>query len=290
MAINKIKKWYLVFFILVVLVFILNFIMGFFIPPIKIYRFSFFNNVIWDTLLFFILYILSPFLGYGLTYIVSPLFLRLHKFIFRKKHQYGIEDRPNNKDLKFNFIRLFFPALLTINLALILSKLDVIRELIIEPSIIENADDIIITMMVMIPLMGICAVISIVLFSAIYFLIDTGIIFTNKKYIENRPINTKVQSIGSWFLYILKGYSGISIILVFYEFYANIFYSVDLIDPITVFGIIILWPMMPFLITGVFIPLLPLLQRNFENRKQSLLKKARKMGITSYFEVIIKES
>ncbi len=291
MTISKIKKWFLIYFIFVSLGFIPNFIMGFFMEPIKIYRFSLFNNIIlWDTLVFLIIYIISPFIGFALTYLVSPLFLKLHKFIFKSRYQYGIELRPNNKELKFNFIRLFFPALLTLNLALILSKLAVIRELIIAPTLLESADDSIIMMVLILPLIGICAIISIIVYSAIYFLIDSGIIFTNKKYIENKPINTKVQNIGSWFLYILKGYSGISIIFVFYEFYANLFPSVDLKDPITAFGMIVLWPLMPFIITAIFIPLLPLLKINSEDRKQYLLKKAKEIGITTYFEIEIRES
>ncbi len=286
MTISKEVKWIFIYLIIGAILLVNGIIFGIFLPSNDIYRFSLFHDLFLDIDLFSILYFTAPFIGFFISYIISPFFLRLHRTIYKSKYEYAIENCQENRAIKLNFLRIFFPALFCINLSLILAEIPAIREFFIKPSMLGSTNNAVITMMTLIPLIGITAIISLAIFTAIYFLIDSGIIFIRNKEKEK---NTHVQNVGSWILNVIRGYAGISVIFTFYQFHSNLITAIGFSNPLATYGTIALWTSMPFIITGLFIPVLSLLHIKYTKRKEYILKKAEKLGINSKFDIIIKK-
>lgn len=124
--------------------------------------------------------------------------------------------------------------------------------------------------------------ISMGIFSPVWFLLDAGIVFTNKEKVKYTTHTTEVRSVGGWYIYLLKGYAGISVILSYYTFF--LFLWQRRADRTDVGGLNIMfmvtYPIMPILIAIFIIPAFIVLDITHEYRKKYMLKWAEKFGIS----------
>jgi len=124
------------------------------------------------------------------------------------------------------------------------------------------------------------------MFSSTWFLMDSGILYSNLKRAEGTNKPAEIRSVGRWYGQLLKGYAGVSVILSYIGF-------MDLFIPqlandlsLTLF-IMLLFVFIPFPLV-IVVPIIPafmILDRLKEHRIRYIRKKASKLGITSNAEV-----
>ena len=215
-------------------------------------------------------------------YILGPFFLSVHKKVIGTKMNYGIQElKEINPDKFKNTFRGFFPALMTINFAMIfVSYVQTVIGSNVKPG--EEGTFAILIILISLPLM---TGISCALFSPVWFLVDSGIVYSNKEKAENKKLPHEVKSVGVWYLHILKGYAGISVILSFINILI-LYYASEAIN----IGNIILFPLLPILIMIFIIPTAVILDSTSERRNNFILKHAHKKGIIDNVNVIFEKS
>ncbi len=241
-------------------------------------RLSPFNNAGYDTVYIFIMIPVSAIIG-GLFvgYLLGPLYLYIHKRIVGRKMIYGIQDKPKSDKFKGIFLMALFPALMTVNFALMFAFNPAIQQIALKDSSGEELE-----MVTFATLLALMTGISMGIFSPVWFLLDSGIVFTNKEKVKYTAHPTEVRSVGGWYIYLLKGYAGISVILSYYTFFLYLWEAragrIDLKGMNLMF--LITWPVMPIMIAIFIIPAFILLDISREHRKKYMLKWAEKYGIT----------
>ena len=217
-------------------------------------------------------------------YVMAPLYLIIHQFLFRKMI-YGVQEVPKSKSFKHVF-KGFYPALLSVNInSIIIFSTNGLFEKILVPSLllpdidfaIQYAFGSILLMMFTIGL-------SMFIFAPTWFLKDSGIVYSNTEYVQALGIPDEVRAVGGWFYDYIKGYSGFSVmfsylqlILLFYysEFQSG--YLVDIVMFMFIFGL-------PLFITLLLIPSFILLDITLESRIRFIREIAARMGITQFVE------
>ena len=171
-----------------------------------------------DSLIIFVITIvISIICGYSMGYILAPLFVQVHKKILGRKMIYGIENRPETEKFKGYILKALWPALLSINLAITLSKYTIFQQLFTSTPVSEG-DSGSWEWATFIALLPLTTGISLTLFSPVLHLSDAGIIYHNKEKIKDLRDSTEVRNVGLWYNNILKGYAGISVIIAYFEF------------------------------------------------------------------------
>ena len=191
----------------------------------------------------------------------STLFLIIHKLLYKNKLTYGLNTRPRPEKFKKTF-RGIFPTLLALNIALLISE-----------SIMANQRYLFSTTIVVLlftfgPCLGV--------FAGIWFLDDAGIGYTNKLNVKDSDDFIEFRSIGSYFMPLIKGYAGISVILEIIQLF-SLFTTVKGEAGI---AIIILIFFIPVFLPLATIPTILLFDRVREKRNEFVLKQARKRGIS----------
>ena len=213
-------------------------------------------------ILLFVLYVIVC-LAFGILfgYVFSILFLIIHKSLYKNKLIYGINARPRSEKFKKTF-RGIFPTLLALNIALIIS------ETIMQNERFVFSITIIVLLFTFGPSLGV--------FAGIWFLDDAGIGYTNKRHAKDTDDFIEFRSIGSYFMPLLKGYAGISVILEIFQLF-SLFTTVKGNAGIVV---IILIFFIPVFLPLATIPTILLFDKIREKRNEFVLKQARKWGIT----------
>ena len=211
-------------------------------------------------------------------YLFAPLFLYVHKKIYGKRVEYGIHEKSNSK-FKF-FTEGIFASLMAINLSLILT---------IPPIIsisVGGTGGYIDDLNTFLALLMFTTGLASILFSTTWFLMDSGILYSNLKNSENTQKPVEVRSVGRWYGQFLKGYAGVSVVLSYIEFMRLFIPQLanDLSIPLFVMLLIVFVPF-PLIIVFPLIPALVISDRLKEHRIRFIRKKAGKMGITSKAEV-----
>ena len=88
---------------------------------------------------------------------------------------------------------------------------------------VNSSGDEQVAMVTLLALLALMTGISMGIFSSVWFLLDAGIVYTNKEKVKDLAQPTEVRSVGGWYNYLLKGYAGISVILSFYAFFWYMF-------------------------------------------------------------------
>ncbi|MHA2036019.1 MAG: hypothetical protein ACXACX_22135 [Candidatus Hodarchaeales archaeon] len=213
-------------------------------------------------------------------YVFGPVFLFLHKITIGRKMIYGVQDKQQGEKYKRLFIKTLFPALLAVNLCLNFSYNPGIQNLILVSNSDSNIMNVMLTFSSIAPLIS---GFSIAIFAPSWFLLDGGIVYSNKKKVEKRSDPEVLRSVGGWFLYLLKGYAGISIVISYYEFLIVLFQEVSFADPSTIM-IVIFWPIMPFLIAFLMLGGVITLDKTFNKRRKYMRSSANKLGISKTIE------
>ncbi|MFW9877207.1 MAG: hypothetical protein ACFFG0_29300, partial [Candidatus Thorarchaeota archaeon] len=169
---------------------------------------------------------------------------------------YGIQVEQRSEKLSL-FSQSIFPILMAINLSSILFTPTII-EFILTADVTNIFDTA--TRIPMLTrffadaiLLMLTFGLAILLFSPVWFLNTSGIIYSNKQKVENSNEPIVIRSIGEWFQTILRSYAGIgaiiTYILVVYDFITR--FIANLGSPGNVFNIpsLILWLGMPLYLT-----------------------------------------
>lgn len=227
-------------------------------------------------ILFFICY-LSVFLGALVGNLLAPLFLKIHLKLIGRNLSYGIEERK--EPLRMRGIHsFFFPVLLSYAISLILIELN-IHTYIFFPEYTGGEQEALIIIASLFLLFNLTIGASIMVFSTTWALKDAGIVY-NKKEGE---YPAEIKSVGVWYLSILKGYTGIEVLLsIVLIFISSIRESIELSGG--AFTILQMAPYLlqiPMILGYVFLtmPAFILLDRTREKRKTKLQEKAKKWGI-----------
>jgi hypothetical protein len=222
---------------------------------------------------------LGAIIGIFFGYLLAPLFLYTHKLVIGQEMIYGIQELRDPSPDKFKGVfKGFFPALMALNFAIIFSSYTAVKNLIFSSNV-EQDDPVTIILGVMI-LLALTSGIALALFSPVWFLLDSGIIYSNQKKLEKQKIPIEIRSVGGWYLYLLKGYAGISVIFYFYSI-VSAYYSVESGN----FAGIIIFTALPFILALFMIPSVILFDMASEHRKKYILKFATKYGIINNVQV-----
>jgi hypothetical protein len=256
--------------------------------PIALTRFIPIDDVLVELVLVFIILLpISGMIGTLLGgYIISPIIMILHKFFYGKKKYYGIQYDTDERKLKL-LTSGFYPVLMAVNLSFIFLTPTIITA-ILEADVI-NAFANTLRIDVFVRLLGQTILliftfgVSTVVFSPVWLLKDSGIVFTTKEKVEKSNEMLLIKSIGEWFQTLLKGYAGIGVIFT-YIFVITDFVNV-FIDNIGVPGnhlnipSLFLWLGLPFYLVLSMIPAIILHDVLKKHRVNYVRKIANKIGI-----------
>ena len=217
--------------------------------------------------------------------VLTPFLLYIHKKVLGRKLIYGIQERKRPEKFKGAFIKSLFPAMLAFNIGILLMDETWIHDLIFHISF-QVADVIykeILTLTLLFPIIcaiGICA------FSAAFFLIDAGIEYTNKgkRKVKRGSFPIDVRSVGGYYLYYLKGYAGISVILSIIDLIIRYFGALSGAGVVFQIINIITWPFMPFILALFMVPVFIIQDISHDRWQKYTLKWADKMDIMGELE------
>lgn len=255
-----------------------------FLMPDNLRSFKVFPNVP-DWLVYdisFIEVLVIPFISVFIGYLLSPFFLWFHKKAIGSKMIYYMEQK-DYKNSQLKTLKLFFPSLLTLTFANLLSNNEFIQNLLLIDNYIGKPEA---SIFLMGTLMGICVLLSIILVIPLYLINDAGIGYTNKEKVIGtiKPIN--IQGVGDWYARFLKGYAGIGIIFSLFTTVNELWLSTGSFNPLNIMGIVS-WTLMPFLIMLLLLPIKLVLDKTFDKRIQYMKKWGKKLGITANLSDIL---
>ena len=256
--------------------------------PMALTRFIPINDLFLELgIIFIVILPLSGIIGLFIGgYIISPLILYLHKRIYRSKRHYGIQRESSSYKTKL-LSKGFFPVLMAINFSSIFLSPTVVQfilsaNLIIEFDVVSNIPILtrfFIDVVLLIFTFGLAAM----FFSSVWFLRDSGIIYSNKQKIENSNELVVLHSIGDWYQTILKSYAGIGALitytLVVRDFITR--YIENIGTPGNIFNIpsLVLWLGMPLYLILSLIPAIIINEVIKKSRVNYILKISNRLGI-----------
>jgi MFS family permease len=217
-------------------------------------------------------YVVGAIIGVLLGFVLTPLFLIVHKKIIGRKMIYGIQERPEPEKFKGIF-KAFFPSLMALNFALLYVFNPMVEDFlkITAPGFAKVLVSLFMILMVTFGL-------AVSLFSPAWFLLDAGIVYSNREKVKNSTNPIETRGVGGWYMGLLKGYAGISVIIAFYSF------VYDVLDQITPdqfhFSQPLLLLLLPLLFCLWSMPAVLLFELTREKRRKFVWKWAKKLEIT----------
>lgn len=218
--------------------------------------------------------------------VLSPLIMILHKFFYGSKKFYGIQ--YETKEQKVSLLKSgFYPVILAVNLSFIFLTPEIISAILEADVINEIAFSLKIPVFIRILSQTLILIItfgaSTVLFSPVWLLRDSGIVFTTKNRVENSNETLLIKSMGEWFQTLLKGYAGIGVIFtyifVIYDFIVlfikNIGHPGNMLNVPSLF----LWLGLPFYLVFSMIPAIIVHDALKKRRLRYVRKIANRIGI-----------
>ena len=283
---KRYKKSIIVWSVFIVLFIVLLLLNWQVIGSFSIYTVLTSNHWLDSVLLFLLipgLSIIAYFIGGNL---LTPLLIFLHKVIIGRNLLYGITKRDKPSEFKGAFLNSIFPALLAMNITMILSNENWIHQLIFSQSFIDGASNAILEILTILFLLPIASAIGVGVFSATFFLIDSGIMYSNKnkKKVERGAFPIEFRSMGGYYLYFLKGYAGISVVISIIQLLSRYLTSIQEIDAVVYLMNLIVWPVMPFIIALFMVPTVIIQDYTYEKRNKFVRKWAEKFGIRGELE------
>jgi len=256
--------------------------------PMALTRFIPLNDLLLELgLIFIIILPLSGVIGLIIGgYIISPLILYLHKKIYRSKMHYGIQSELSADKTKL-LSKGFFPVLMAINFSSIFLTPTIVQfilsaDVIIEFDVVSRIPTLtrfFTEVVLLIFTFGLATM----FFSSVWFLKDSGIIYSNKQKIENSNELIVLHSIGDWFQTILKSYAGIGAFitytLVVRDFITRYIENID--APGNIFNIpsLVLWLGMPLYLIISLVPAIIINDLIRKSRINYIRKISNRLGI-----------
>jgi hypothetical protein len=212
-------------------------------------------------------------------YIFSPLYLSIHKVLFRKVI-YGIQESPPPEEFK-TALSGWYPTLLALHISILLTSVQGLTPKIIGSEWTVDSwqmSPTIARLMAIIVLMIVILAFGVMVFSPVWFLLDSGVVYSTQKHVDGmgRPFETR--AVGGWFHDYLRGYAGFGIALSFILLLVDYFASFEgglisqLPDILWMFGL-------PLFLALTVIPALIVLDKIRAHRIQYVRKVASAMGI-----------
>lgn len=278
---SKYSKAIAIFIFYCFFIIILSIALSLYIPGLNLTDFIPISDIgIEIGLIFIVILPLSSILGVLIGgYVFAPILLFTHKRMFGSKVEYGIYNK-DFEGFKF-FSEGLFSALMAINLSLLLTT-----PMIISLSIGFDPNSFIDDLTTFLALLMLTIGIASSIFSSTWFLMDSGILYSNLKRLKDTNKPAEIRSIGRWYGQFLKGYAGVSVILSYIEF-LNLFVPQLAKDLSLTIFIMLLIVFIPFPLVMI-IPVIPafiISDRLKGHRIRYIRKKASKLGITSKAEV-----
>ncbi len=222
-------------------------------------------------------------LGFSMGYILSPLLLFAHKKIIGRKYDFGLLNIQDTTNTKRKFLRGIYPVLMAMNLSVSISENLDIRSIMVVTTPVEGVSAGINTFLYFIPLI---LILSVAIFTAVWFLDETKIIYTNLNP-EGMDGRIEVKSVSGYFGSILKGYTGLTTIIVLGRLIIEFAIYSYTTGHYGNFFFIVMYPILPFAFCFLISPIFVLLDKYRNKRTKYLLKRANKLGITKQLNVKI---
>jgi len=131
--------------------------------------------------------------------------------------------------------------------------------------------------------------VSTMFFSAVWFLKDSGIIYSNKERLVNSDESFSLKSIGDWLQTMFRSYAGIgaiiTYIIIIYDFLTNFINNLGSSGNILNIPGIILWLGLPFYLAISLIPALIFNDLIKKSRTSYVRKLGEKIGIKDSVEI-----
>jgi len=233
-----------------------------------------------------LLYPLFAFIGIILGgYLLSPVYLFVHKKILGRKLNYGFVDKSGASNFNKTW-RGIFPALMAISLTLRFVFDESIQNSILELLPEPNFGSAVLPVFSF--LVGFFILIAGLFFGGIWFLLDAGIMYSNEEKVRNTDKPVENKSVGGYFQILLKGYAGISAIIGFYEFFLYIMEMTGSANPEVnlMLGFIFLYPL---IVAISFQPAIILTEVKKQKRIEYVRKLAKNFGIDKQVVTTFKE-
>ncbi|MFX1456343.1 MAG: hypothetical protein ACFFDB_13295 [Promethearchaeota archaeon] len=225
-------------------------------------------------------------------YLITPMVIFFHKKFYGSKMHYGIHYEKSNQRKKL-FSRSLFPMLMAINLSSIFLTPTVIR-FILEANLVAEIDNVakapvLTRFLAEAILLMMTYGISTMFFSSVWFLKDSGIIYSNKKRLGNSNESFTLKSIGDWLQTMLRSYAGIgsiiTYIIIIYDFVTNFISNIGLPGNILNVPGLILWLGLPLYLAVSLIPALIFNDLIKTNRTSYVRKLGKKFDIMDSIEI-----
>ena len=283
---KRYKKWLIVWIPFIVFFNLMLLLTAQFLGSFSIYAILT-QNFLFDIILIFLLIPIFSIIAYFLGgYLFTPLLIILHKKTIGRNLIYGIEEHKQPKEFKGAFLKSVFPALMAFNIAILLSDETVIHNFIFTSSFQSEVAPAILQILTITILLPLVSAIGIAVFSATFFLIDSGIEYSNKeqKKVIDGSYPIEVRSIGTYYLYFLKGYAGISVIISIVQLLSEYLTSIDDVGSIIYITNFFAWPFMPLVIALFMVPAVIIQDATYNGRNKFVRKWAEKFGISGRLE------
>ncbi|MFX1391261.1 MAG: hypothetical protein ACFE9Z_14445, partial [Promethearchaeota archaeon] len=188
-------------------------------------------------------------------YLFSPILLYLNVKIFRNRYQYGIYRKLDYNKFKY-FSQSLFSALMAINISLLLLNPDTVFFVTRFTGPLTPVNYTITFVILLI----FTFIITSLIFSPTWFLMDSGILYSNKQILNktNKPL--EIRSVGRWYEQFLKGYTGVSVLISYIEFITIFFIAVGGDLALSIVNLIIFIPF-PIILVIPSIPTLIILDK-----------------------------
>ena len=268
-------------------------IVGFLIPAfIGFYEPGMIRYLIIDNMFiqgsFLILFpVIGSMIGVLIGYLLAPMLLNIHKKFLGKGMIYGVQEIPPSEKAA-PIMKGLFPALFAVNVALMLAINPAMQIILAEGYMSQVGSSVNWSVVVLFFSFIITSTLSMILFTAVWYLMDAGIVYTNKEKAKQKNQPVEIRSVGGWFLAFLKGYAGIGVLIAFYSFFMDLIAKTEATGHTMHISMIIFLVPLPLLITLWFIPSLILYDKTKENRKKFVLKWVEKQGIKAAIDVEVK--
>ncbi|MFW9920230.1 MAG: hypothetical protein ACFFED_11565 [Candidatus Thorarchaeota archaeon] len=231
-----------------------------------------FNSLSIQAILIFISLIVGTLVGIVLGWILGPVLLVLHATLVTRKKVYDIKTGSEQIGFK-GFKRAFYPSLMAISIALNFATMPEIKAWLLDPAWLGSpggAADASWPFVTLILLLIFTITISTGLFSGVWLLLETGLIYQTKETDDISSGPAETRSVGGWYRSIFGGYAGVGAIIGFYTF-ALIALSSDVHISIPAFLI-----PMPIILMILSAPALILFDMTSEQRVKKLVELAGK--------------
>ncbi len=242
-----------------------------------IYSYIPITGAVTGLLILFVIVIITALCGVLVGTLLSDLFLTIHNKFLGKKLDYSIQE-ISTPNYETTILSALFPSLMGISVAISICKTSSVQTLILtdyarDPTgpLAQFGSD----LLTFVGVLPITVFLGFLIFVPIWVILKSGIVFSNKPKVDKKGLPVETMSVGTWFIYLLKGYAGPGVLTGFVSFTSD-----SLSNAGTDYVSIALFYIVPFVVLAVTMPALLLYEQLQKGRVKSLQNTARKLGIS----------